>query len=384
MKHKALFITVVPSPYQRDLFGALAAREDVDLSVCYMEGASPDSPWPEKPLRPFERIMPGFWVPLGNARAHVNWGLPDLSEPDIVVVSTYATITGQWLIRKLRGKRWLFWGERLRRNSGLKGLVQRTLAAPLSHASGIVGIGHAAEDDYRRRFPNLSHFCIPYHCDLSNFFKIRPNREMGAPMTFFFCGQMIRRKGVDLLLLAFERLVASGANVRLLLVGREADLPKFMEVVSPDAQSKIHYEGFQAPERLPEYFGKCDVFVLPSRQDGWGVVINQALAAGLPIITSNAVVAGLDLVETGNNGMCVPANDVDALYQAMRTLALNPELARQWGERSTERAYDLTPEAGAEKWVRVFDHFVDGKARNTRELGRVVEFGCRPDVSREV
>ncbi len=82
--------------------------------------------------------------------------------------------------------------------------------------------------------------------------------------------------------------------------------------------------------------------------------------------------------------MCVPANDVDALYQAMRTLALNPELARQWGERSTERAYDLTPEAGAEKWVRVFDHFVDGKARNTRELGRVVEFGCRPDVSREV
>ena len=57
-RHKALFFTIVPSPYQRDLFEALAGREDVDLSVCYMEAASPDSPWPEKSLRPFERITP--------------------------------------------------------------------------------------------------------------------------------------------------------------------------------------------------------------------------------------------------------------------------------------------------------------------------------------
>ena len=61
-RHRALFITIVPSPYQRDLFGALAACEEVDLRVCYMEAEAPDSPWPKKPLRPFERIMPGFWV----------------------------------------------------------------------------------------------------------------------------------------------------------------------------------------------------------------------------------------------------------------------------------------------------------------------------------
>ena len=57
-----------------------------------MEAASPDSPWPEKPLRPFERIMPGFWVPLGDARVHINWSLPDLSEPDMVVLSTFASV----------------------------------------------------------------------------------------------------------------------------------------------------------------------------------------------------------------------------------------------------------------------------------------------------
>ena len=166
---------------------------------------------------------------------------------------------------------------------------------------------------------------------------------------------MIRRKGVDLLLLAFDRLIKRGFDAQLLLVGRAADLQTFLAMVSPATRLRIRYEGFHAPERLPEYFAKSDVFVLPSRHDGWGVVINQALAAGLPIITSNAVGAAYDLVDNGVNGMRVAADDVNALYRAMETLALNPGIARQWGKISRERARDLTPQAGAEKWLRVFD-----------------------------
>jgi len=355
-RYKALFITIVPSPYQRDLFDALAAREDVDLRVCYMEASSPDSPWPDKQLRPFERVMPGFWLPFGGARGHVNWGLPDASTADVVVLSSFTSLTGQWLMRGgLRGKRWLFWGERLRRNCGMKEVVQRHLAAPILYSSGIVGIGRAAEDDYHRRFPNLPHYCVPYHCDVSAFFAITRSRGFRDPVTFLFCGQMIHRKGVDLLLSAFERLVAAEVDARLLLVGREAELPHFMKVVSPAVRSKIHYEGFQPPERLPEYFARSDVFVLPSRHDGWGVVINQALAAGLPIITSDAVGAGLDFVENGVNGMRFSASDGDALYGAMEMLALNPVTARQWGQNCRNKACGLTPEVGAEKWVQVFD-----------------------------
>jgi glycosyltransferase involved in cell wall biosynthesis len=354
--HKVLFITIVPSPYQRDLFGALSARKDVDLSVCYMDAKSPENPWPEKPLRPFERIMPGFTLFLGGARVHLNWGLPNVSEFDFVVFSGFTSVTGQCLMRhRLRRSRWLFWGEILNQNSGLKGLFQEGLAAPISRACGIVGIGRAAEQDYRRRFPNIPHFCIPYHCDLSPFLAIQHCREAGAPLTFFFCGQMIQRKGVDLLLLGFDRLIARGFDARLLLVGREAELPKFLEIVSPVARSRIRYEGFQPPERLPEYFARSDVFVLPSRHDGWGVVINQALGAGLPIITSNAVGAGLDLVESGNNGLRVPPDDADALYRAMEIVASNSAMVCEWGERSRKKARDITPEAGAEKWVHVFE-----------------------------
>ena len=354
--HKVLFITIVPSPYQRDLFGALAARDDVDLTVYYMEGASPDSPWPEKSLRPFERIMPGFWVPFGGARVHVNWKLPDLVRPDVVVLSPFTSLTGQWLMHNgLRKQRWLFWGERLHHNSGIKGRIQRTLVAPLSQASGIVGIGRAAEADYRRRFPRLRHFCIPYHCDLSAFIALRRRVAANGPVTFFFCGQMIERKGVDILLRAFDRLIANGMDARLLLVGREAELPEFMNLVSAATKSKVDYAGFQAPESLPDYFARSDVFVLPSRHDGWGVVVNQALATGVPIITSDAVGAGFDYVENGVNGVTVKAGDVDELYSALQTFVQNPELVSTWGNRSREISRALTPEAGAAKWVRVFE-----------------------------
>jgi glycosyltransferase involved in cell wall biosynthesis len=360
-KHQVVFVTIVPSPYQRDFFGALAAREEIDLSVCYLEPAAPDSPWPEKELRPFEKILPGFWVPFGNVRAHMNWPLPDVSDADFVVLSSFASFTGQLLMRHgLRDRPWLFWGERLRPQTGLQQLVQQRLVSPIGSAAGIVAIGSAAEHDYRSRFPQLRHFCIPYHCELAPFFAIQRAPNVGRPTTFFFCGQMIERKGVDLLLLAFDRLIANGMDARLLLVGRQAELPRFMNLVSPTTRSRVQYEGFQAPECLPAYFAQSDVFVLPSRHDGWGVVVNQALATGVPIITTDAVGAGLDYVENRINGLRVKAGDVDALYDAMQTLARNPEFAHTWGVKSREMARTLTPEGGADKWVQVFEVLAAG------------------------
>jgi len=118
---------------------------------------------------------------------------------------------------------WIFWGERLCENVGIKDVVQRSLAAPLERAAAIVGIGRMAEQGYYRRFPNVAHFCIPYYCDLSAFFAVHRHRDPAAPLVFLFCGQMIARKGIDLLLTAFDRLVATGANVQLLLVRGRPD-----------------------------------------------------------------------------------------------------------------------------------------------------------------
>ena len=345
---RATFFSVVPSPYQRDLFAALAARPEVELRVHYLEAAAPDSPWPEKPLAPYEHILPGRWFALGAARCHVNWPLPDLRDTDVVVLNTMInSVTGQWLMRtSLRRRRWVFWGERL---SARKFLRDR-FAAPLNRASAIVGVGTAASRDYAARFPRPRHWCIPYHCDLAPFLARPRHARTDGRVAFLFCGQMIARKGVDALLAAFARL---GESARLLLVGREAELPTMLAALPEKVRARIEYAGFRAPEALPEFFARADVFVLPSRYDGWGVVVNQALGAGLPVLCSDAVGAGHDLVAEEKNGVRFPVGDADALGAAMQRLLDAPELIDRWGAASREKAHEYLPERGAARWVEV-------------------------------
>jgi glycosyltransferase involved in cell wall biosynthesis len=252
-----------------------------------------------------------------------------------------------------RGQRWLFWGERL----GRGGQLHQWLSAPLNRATGIAAIGSDAQADYRQRFPAPRSFNIPYHCELGSFLETpRPPRN-GDTVTYLFCGQMIRRKGLDLLLEAFARL---DSRARLLLVGREAELPEMLAPLSADVRTRIEYAGFRAPEALPQFFAKADVFVLPSRQEGWGVVVNQALAAGLPILCSDAVGAGFDLVEDGVNGIRFRADEVDALEVALREMLEHPQCIAAMGTASRAKAAAWSPEAGAAKWVAALEDCARG------------------------
>jgi glycosyltransferase involved in cell wall biosynthesis len=339
------FFSVVPSPYQRDLFRALAQRSEVDLRVHYLEASSPDSPWPEKALADYESVLPGRWFALGNARCHVNWQLPDLRDCSVVVLNTLtSSVTGQWLMRtRLRRQRWMFWGEKM----GRGGWLRERLTAPLHRANGIVAIGSVASRDYRERFPEPRHYCIPYHCELAPFL-VAPRHAPEDVVVFLFCGQMIARKGVDVLLAAFAQL---NERARLLLVGREADLPGLLAPLQESVRARIEYAGFQAPEALPDFFARAHVFVLPSRYDGWGVVVNQALGAALPVVCSDTVGAGQDLVENEVNGLKFPAGDTASLANRMQRFLDTPGIIETWGAASREKARDYLPERGAEKWV---------------------------------
>lgn len=343
-------VSVVPSPYQRDLFAALAERAEIKLRVWYLEAASPDSPWPEEPLAPYEAILPGFWFSIGTARCHVNRGLGDVLKSQVVLLNTLISFTAQRLMRlHLRGRPWIFWGERL---GPRRAAWHRALTAPLHRASAIAGIGTLARRDYESRFPEPRHFDIPYCCDLNPFLDAPRLDRASDEVAFLFCGQMIARKGVDLLLEAFANLVARGVSARLLLVGREAELPALLATLPLAACAQIEYAGFQPPEKLPDFFARADVFVLPSRYDGWGVVVNQALGAGLPIICSDAVGAAHDLVEPEVNGIRFPNGDAAALAHAMFRLGRDRSLAKKWGAASRSKASEFQPARGAERWVR--------------------------------
>ncbi len=352
--------SVVPSPYQRDLFYELSNRSEVDLKVFYLEPSHPDNPWPEKPLQPYEQVLPGAYLSWGASRFHYNWHWPRLQQTDAVVFNGYQNLIAQQILQtQAENIPCIFWGEKMVANStGIKGQLQQFLAQGLNRCRAIAAIGSKAEQDYQQRFPGKPVFNIPYYCDLSRFSQNRPPRPRPVP-TILCCGQMIQRKGIDLLLQAFTQVIQSGLNARLLLVGREADLPQMMQPLPEAVKQQIEFAGFQAPDNLPHFFQQADIFVLPSRYDGWGVVVNQALGAGLPIVCSDAVGAAHDLVEPGVNGCIVPRGDADAITQALIQYLKEPEQLRAASLASLEKSKQWLPPVGAQRWIEVFEKTID-------------------------
>ena len=86
-KFKVAFITILPAPYQRDLFASIAKRPEIDLTVYYLVSKSVDNPWPPRPLQPYERMLSGVYI---NSRWSIAWGFfDDLKSFDFVVSAAH-------------------------------------------------------------------------------------------------------------------------------------------------------------------------------------------------------------------------------------------------------------------------------------------------------
>ena len=135
---KLLFLTVIPSPYQRQLFTALAARGDVDVQVFYFTAGAHDRSWAIPDLHPFETILPGRTLTRLGPSAHWNPGIMDRiaqADPDLVIVSDYSAVTAQVAMRGMarRGRPFVFWGEvpGFSTRGRLGTFLRRQLQAPL-------------------------------------------------------------------------------------------------------------------------------------------------------------------------------------------------------------------------------------------------------------
>src|SRR5208283_4761924 len=99
----------------------------------------------------------------------------------------------------------------------------------------------------------------------------------------------------------------------------------------------IRFIGFRNQSELPAMYDLCDVFVLPSEREPWGLVINEVMNAGKPVIVSDRVGAGPDLVEDGVNGFVFPARDVAALADRLQRMIENPDARAAMGGRAFEK-----------------------------------------------
>jgi glycosyltransferase involved in cell wall biosynthesis len=233
-----------------------------------------------------------------------------------------------------------------------RALKHRIMPRLLARIDAILTIG-ARNREYYLAYgaPKERLFAMPYAVD-NDFFRKRAvaarctrealraelGFEPGRPIVLF-ASKLQRRKRARDLLEAHAMLSARGKGAPppyLLIVGDGEERAALEARAREVAPGSVRFAGFRNQTELPRFYDLCDVFVLPSAAEPWGLVLNEAMNAAKPVIVSDQVGAAPDLVADGANGYVYPAGDTAALALSLERVLENPARAAAMGARSLE------------------------------------------------
>jgi glycosyltransferase involved in cell wall biosynthesis/GT2 family glycosyltransferase len=348
-----------PTPYRAPLLDRVAALPELDLTVIYAAETVAARTWEVRPshravflrglklpgaarvLRHDYPVTPGVARALGRA------------QPDVVVISGWSTFAAQAAIAwcRLRGFPYILVVESHDEDPrpGWRRRVKGTIVPPIVRgASGALVTGTVAgrslvergarPEDVRVFANTVDVAAFAEHAD-----RLAERRDElrdalgGGPddIVVLSVGRLVPDKAMDVLV----RATARADDLRLLLVlagsGPERSA---LERLAQALDVRLLLVGDTPWDRIVELYAAADVFALLSEREPWGVVVNEAAACGLPLVLSDRVGAAHDLLRDGENGVLVPAGDVEASAGALQALAADPSRRQAFGVRSRELA----------------------------------------------
>lgn len=149
-----------------------------------------------------------------------------------------------------------------------------------------------------------------------------------------YASKFMPRKHPDHLILAAKQLIERGSHLQLLMIGSGELEGELRALADSEPRLKTVFAGFMNQSELPRALGASDVFVLPSEDEPFGLIVNEAMCAGLPVVASEEVGCVGDLVRDGENGATFAAGDVAGLAAALGSIVDDPALRAQMAERS--------------------------------------------------
>ena len=151
-------------------------------------------------------------------------------------------------------------------------------------------------------------------------------------------------------------------EVGLVLAGDGEEREELVRSSRKISPGEVLFPGFLQRDELSPFYALAEALVFPTHSDPWGLVVNEGMACGLPVIVTDVAGCVAGLVRDGDNGYIVGAADPEALSGAMARLLSAPDLRKQMGHRSREISLQFTPQAWAEGLVRAIDgNFGDGR-----------------------
>ena len=200
------------------------------------------------------------------------------------------------------------------------------------HYYGLAGGSASHKDLFRHYGMNEERICLMPMVVNNERFSLRLPKKGPENFRFLYVGRIIDVKNIPVMLDAFVSAFRGNAKVEMRVVGK-GNLLDELKLKYKDT-TNIVFAGPKYGEELVEEYHNASAFILPSSYEPWGLVVNEAMSAGLPVIVSDQVGAAHDLVENRDTGFIFPYQDVNKLAEYMRLLVNNKELYKKYADNA--------------------------------------------------
>jgi glycosyltransferase involved in cell wall biosynthesis len=350
-------------------FNVVAARGNLHFEAWFNERTEPDRSWDvdESDWQFRARYLPA--VTVAGRRLSLPSPLFGRDLPDLLV-SLYAepSFLFGWMLARQRGIRTAFWTEvtfdRWVTRRPLKETLKRRI---FPRVDGVITVGKDGRR-FARRYgaPDERIFYAPHVIDVEHFARGRatalPDRDrvrdrLGLRgVTFIYVGRLWWGKGLDTLIDAFGTLQRRvEGEISLLLVGDGPEEAHLRRRCLAEGLRNVVITGFKQKRDLPALYAAADVFVFPTLGDPYGLVVDEAMACSLPVISTSAAGEIRDRVADGVNGFIVPPGNSAALLDRMERLVHGQAMRARMADASRQKIEGRTPE----RWAKEFEYAVD-------------------------
>lgn len=376
-----------PIQYQVPLLRKIAAREEIDLTAYFFwDFGVKETKDPEfgKGVKWDIPILEGYKYkfiknyaknPSSSFFGQLNFGIiPELikNKYDAVLVYGWNSLPNwlAFLLSPFIGTKIILVGEspfsqEIKKSKFTIALKQIILGVIFKLASAIMYIGKENKRFYEfYGVPERKLFFMPYAVENDRFIseknklsnrRVEFRAKLKIPKdaaTILFVGKLFGKKRPTDLLSAYAELQREGANAALVFVGDGELRPQLEKYVKENELKNVHFVGFKNQTELAEYYVLSDIFVLPSGAgETWGLVVNEAMCSGLPVVVSDVVGCCADLVQAGENGFVFPLGNIKELTKDLGELVHNPSKRTEFGKRSSEIISGYSQEKDVENIV---------------------------------
>ncbi|MEG2789464.1 MAG: glycosyltransferase family 4 protein [Romboutsia sp.] len=361
---KGLVLAHFPSPYRVDVFKELAKVYDLTIYFEICEDQNRNSEWFIK-----DDNLNFKLINKDNKGLFKN-DIKNIDKYDFILAYDYHTVKSMWMQLNAIKKEVPYFincdGAFIRPNA-IKDKIKKFFfsRAALLFASGdnakryFTYFGANERKIYIHDFTSLhSEDILNKRINDNEKFILKGKLGLGEKKMVLSIGQFIERKGFDVLLDSWKHM---DENTQLVLIGGGELEANYRQFIKENSIKNIKILGFKNKKEIIEYYKAADLFVLPTREDIWGLVINEAMANGLPIITTNRCIAGLELVENGVNGFIVNINDSKELYYAMIEILNNDILAQEISNNNISKIKGKTVENIGKSHIEVINNYFNIK-----------------------